>query len=134
MPVTQETEHVFIESLEPRIIEMNCIFCKIVKGEIPSKKIYEDNLVFAFNDIAPQAPVHILIVPKRHYSTILEIEEKDKELIGHIFIVANKIAKEMGFNEKGFRIVVNCNRDGGQTVFHLHFHLLAGRPMHWPPG
>lgn len=113
---------------------MNCIFCKIIKGEIPSKKIYEDNLVLAFHDIAPQAPFHILIVPKQHYSTLLEIEENDKELIGHIFIVANKIAKEMGFNEKGFRIVVNCNRDGGQTVFHLHFHLLAGRPMHWPPG
>lgn len=113
---------------------MDCIFCKIAAGQIASKKVYEDDLIFAFHDIAPQAPLHILIIPKKHYSTILEIENDDKELIGHIFWVANKIAKDMGFNEKGFRIVVNCNRDGGQTVFHLHFHLLAGRIMHWPPG
>lgn len=113
---------------------MNCIFCRIVKGEIPSKKVYEDDHVLAFHDIAPQAPVHILIIPKKHFSTILEIEESDKSLIGHIFTVANKIAKEQGFSERGFRIVTNCNSDGGQTVFHLHFHLLAGRQMHWPPG
>lgn len=113
---------------------MDCIFCKITKGQIPSKKVYEDDLIFAFHDIAPQSPVHILIIPKKHYSTILEIENDDKELIGHIFLIANKIAKDMGFDEKGFRIVVNCNKDGGQTVFHLHFHLLAGRKMHWPPG
>ncbi|MCX8033894.1 MAG: histidine triad nucleotide-binding protein [Thermodesulfovibrio sp.] len=113
---------------------MNCIFCKIVKGEIPSSKIYEDDIVVAFNDIAPQAPIHILIIPKKHYSTILELEEDDKELIGYIFLVANKIAKDLDFHERGFRIVVNCNRDGGQTVFHVHFHLLAGRAMRWPPG
>lgn len=113
---------------------MDCIFCKIAAGQIPSKKVYEDDLILAFHDIAPQAPLHILIIPKKHYSTILEIENDDKELIGHIFLVANKIAKDMGFHEKGFRIVVNCNSDGGQTVFHLHFHLLAGRMMHWPPG
>lgn len=113
---------------------MDCIFCKIAAGRIPSKKVYEDDLILAFHDIAPQAPLHILIIPKKHYSTILDIENDDKELIGRIFWVANKIAKDMGFHEKGFRIVVNCNRDGGQTVFHLHFHLLAGRMMHWPPG
>jgi histidine triad (HIT) family protein len=113
---------------------MDCIFCKIAEGKIPSKKVYEDDYVLAFYDIAPQAPVHILIIPKKHFSTILEIEQSDRELIGHIFLIANKIAKDMGVNERGFRIVVNCNRDGGQTVFHLHFHLLAGRTMHWPPG
>lgn len=113
---------------------MDCIFCKIAAGKIPSKKVYEDDLILAFHDIAPQAPLHILIIPKRHFSTILELENSDKELIGHIFLVANKLARDMGFHEKGFRIVVNCNSDGGQTVFHLHFHLLAGRMMHWPPG
>ncbi len=113
---------------------MNCIFCKIANGEIPAKKIYEDDRVLAFYDIAPQAPIHILIIPKKHFATLLEIGEEDSQLIGHIFLVANKIAKELKIDESGFRIVVNCNRDGGQTVFHLHFHLLAGRPMHWPPG
>lgn len=113
---------------------MSCVFCKIANNEISSKKVYEDEHILAFHDIAPQAPIHILIIPKRHFSTILEIEENDKELIGHIFLTANNIAKDMGFNEKGFRIVLNCNRDGGQTVFHVHFHLLAGRTMHWPPG
>lgn len=113
---------------------MSCVFCKIANNEIYSKKVYEDERILAFHDIVPQAPIHILIIPKRHFSTILEIEENDKELIGHIFLTANNIAKDMGFNEKGFRIVLNCNRDGGQTVFHVHFHLLAGRTMHWPPG
>ncbi len=113
---------------------MECIFCKIAQGEISAKKVYEDDRVLAFHDIAPQAPVHILIIPKKHYSNLVELDEKDKELVGHIFLVANKLAKEMGFDGRGFRIVVNCNRDGGQTVFHLHFHLLAGRQMHWPPG
>ncbi|GAB6183103.1 histidine triad nucleotide-binding protein [Thermodesulfovibrio hydrogeniphilus] len=113
---------------------MECIFCRIARGEILAKKVYEDDRVLAFHDIAPQAPVHILIIPKKHYYNLLELEEEDKELVGHIFLIANKIAKEMGFDKRGFRVVVNCNRDGGQTVFHLHFHLLAGRQMHWPPG
>lgn len=113
---------------------MNCIFCKIVNKEIPSQIVYEDELVLAFEDIAPQAPIHILIIPKKHYSTLLEIDNDEKELIGHIFVVAKKIAKQKGVDEKGFRIVINCNSDGGQTVFHIHFHLLAGRKMHWPPG
>lgn len=113
---------------------MDCIFCKIVRGDIPSKKVYEDEHVLAFHDISPQAPVHILIIPKKHLSTILEIEDSDEPLIGHIFTVANKIAREQGFSDRGFRIVTNCNSEGGQTVFHLHFHLLAGRQMHWPPG
>jgi len=113
---------------------MNCIFCKIVNKEIPARIVYEDELVLAFEDIAPQAPIHILIIPKKHYSTLLDLDNDEKELIGHIFVIAKKIAKQKGIDEKGFRIVVNCNRDGGQTVFHIHFHLLAGRQMHWPPG
>lgn len=113
---------------------MNCIFCKIVKKEIPSKILYEDDLVIAFEDIAPQAPIHILVIPKKHYSTVLDINENDKELIGHIFMVIKKITEQKGVDEKGFRVVMNCNSQGGQTVFHVHFHILAGRQMHWPPG
>lgn len=113
---------------------MNCVFCRIVKKEIPSKIVYEDDLVLAFEDIAPQAPIHILVIPKKHYSTVLEMKEEEKELIGHIFMVINKIAREKGFDERGFRVVVNCNPEAGQTVYHVHFHLLAGRQMHWPPG
>lgn len=112
----------------------NCIFCRIVRKEIPAKIIYEDEMVLAFEDIAPQAPVHILVIPKKHYSTILDIEEKNTELIGHIFMVARHIASQKGFDSKGFRLVINCNPDGGQTVYHVHFHILAGRQMHWPPG
>ncbi|WP_353684859.1 histidine triad nucleotide-binding protein [Thermodesulfovibrio sp. 3907-1M] len=113
---------------------MNCVFCKIIKKEIPSKIVYEDELVLAFEDIAPQAPIHILVIPKKHYSTLLEMNEEEKELLGHIFMVINKIAKEKGVDERGFRVVLNCNSQAGQTVYHIHFHLLAGRQMHWPPG
>ncbi len=112
----------------------DCIFCKIIKGEIPSKKVYEDKDIFAFEDINPQAPVHILIVPKKHIEKSLDVTGQDKELIGSIFLVANKLAKEKGIAESGFRLVVNCNRDSGQDVFHIHFHLLGGRKMKWPPG
>lgn len=111
-----------------------CIFCKIIKGEIPSKVAYEDERVFAFNDINPQSPVHILIIPKKHISTILDIEEKDCELIGHIHRVAANLAKEAGIADEGFRLVSNCNAGAGQSVFHLHFHLLGGRRLEWPPG
>ncbi len=113
---------------------MNCLFCKIINGEIPAKPVYEDERVLAFNDVNPQAPVHILIVPKKHISTILEATPEDNELIGHMLQAANKIAKDNGVAERGFRLVMNCNRDAGQTVFHIHLHLLAGRGMHWPPG
>jgi len=113
---------------------MNCIFCRIVNKEIPAEIVYEDELVLAFKDIAPQAPIHILIIPKKHYSTLLDMADDEKELIGHIFVIAKKIAKQKDIDGKGFRIVTNCNSDGGQTVFHVHFHLLAGRKMHWPPG
>ncbi len=113
---------------------MNCLFCSIVEKKFPSKILYEDETVIALEDINPQAPVHILLLPKKHISTALEVKPEDNELIGHLFQTANKIAKDRGVAEKGFRIVMNCNREAGQTVYHLHLHLLAGRPMKWPPG
>lgn len=113
---------------------MDCLFCKIIKGEIPSTKVYEDDLVYAFNDITPVASTHVLIIPKEHIASALEIDEKNASLIGHIFAVANKIAKGVGIDEKGFRIVNNCGEDGGQTVHHIHFHLIGGRNLSWPPG
>ena len=106
-----------------------CVFCKIVNKELPAKVVYEDDLVMAFYDINPQAPVHILIVPKEHIPTVNDLEEKHKELIGHIFLVARKIAQDMGFAEKGYRILINCNRDGGQEIYHIHYHLFAGKPL-----
>ena len=110
----------------------DCIFCKIANGEIPTEYVYEDELVAAFNDISPVAPVHILIVPKAHIESALELDDSNKDIVGHIFSVAGKIAREKGFAENGFRVVNNCGRDGGQTVMHLHFHLLAGETMGWP--
>ncbi len=113
---------------------MNCLFCKIVEKKIPSKIVYEDERVLAFEDINPQAPIHILVIPKKHISTSLEIKSDDNELVGYMFQTANKIAKERNIAERGFRLVMNCNRESGQTVFHIHLHLLGGRIMHWPPG
>ena len=113
---------------------MDCLFCSIIKGEIPSKKIYEDDLVYVFADIAPQAPVHMVMVPKAHIASANELTEENAAVVGHIFAVAAKLAKEQGFAENGYRIVNNCGEDGGQTVGHLHFHLLAGRNLGWPPG
>ena len=113
---------------------MDCLFCKIINGDIPSSKVYEDDFVYAFNDISPTAPVHVLIVPKKHISTINDIEDNDSELIGKIFLVAKKIAKEKGLADDGYRIVTNCNKMAGQTVFHIHFHLIGGRELGWPAG
>jgi len=106
-----------------------CVFCKIVKGELPAKVVYEDDLVMAFHDINPQAPVHVLVIPKEHIPTLNDLEERHKELIGHIFLVIKKIAEELGIAESGYRVLVNCNRDGGQEVYHLHYHLLGGKPL-----
>ncbi len=111
-----------------------CIFCKIVNRQIPSKIIYEDDQVVAFEDINPQAPVHTLIIPKRHIPTLPEMTEEDYPIIAYIFKIANKIATDKGISDRGFRVVINCNAEAGQTVFHIHFHLLGGRQMHWPPG
>ena len=112
---------------------MDCIFCKIANGEIPSNKAYEDDKVLAFYDLEPQAPVHILIIPKEHIVSAMDITSENSAVIAHIFEVAAIIAKELKL-ENGFRIVNNCGEDGGQTVKHLHFHMLAGRSMKWPPG
>lgn len=111
----------------------NCLFCKIINGDIPSSKVYEDDIVLAFNDIEPQAPVHILIIPKMHIKSAAEINEDNSMIVAHIFQVAAKIAKEMGLTD-GFRIVSNCGDSAGQSVKHLHFHLLSGRDFTWPPG
>ncbi len=113
---------------------MNCLFCKIAEKQIPSKIVYEDERALAFKDANPQAPVHILIIPRKHISTVLEAKPEDNELVGHLFQIANKIAGDKAVAERGFRLVMNCNREAGQAVYHMHLHLLAGRPMHWPPG
>lgn len=112
----------------------NCIFCKIVKGEIPSKKIYEDDKVLAFYDINSEAPIHFLVIPKTHIKSVDEINEKNCGIISHIFLIINKITRELGIDKTGYRIVNNCGKDGGQTVEHLHFHVLGGRELKWPPG
>lgn len=106
-----------------------CVFCKIVNKELPAKVVYEDDRVMAFHDINPQAPIHILVIPKEHIPTVNDIAEEHKELIGHIFTVIRRIAEEMGIAESGYRVLVNCNRDGGQEIYHLHFHLLGGAPL-----
>lgn len=112
----------------------DCIFCKIIAGEIPSKKIYEDDKVLAFYDISPEAPVHFLVIPKEHISSANELTEENCEIVSHIFMVINKIVKELGISDSGYRIVNNCGADGGQTVNHIHFHILGSRELKWPPG
>ena len=107
---------------------MDCIFCEIIKGNIPSTIVYEDEFVTAFNDLNPQMPVHVLIVPKKHIASAYDIEEADAELIGRVFLAAKEIAKKLGL-ENGFRIINNCGEDAGQTVKHLHFHMLGGKTM-----
>ncbi|OYQ77443.1 histidine triad nucleotide-binding protein [Ignatzschineria sp. F8392] len=113
---------------------MSTIFGKIIRKEIPAKIIYEDEDVLAFEDIQPQAPVHILVIPKKEIPTLNDLKSEDAELMGRLFLAAQKIAKEQGFAEQGYRTVFNCNEDGGQTVNHIHLHLLAGRSLTWPPG
>ena len=111
-----------------------CLFCKIMAKQIPSKIVYEDQLSYAFEDINPQAPVHILIVPRKHIPDISSMTDKDRELVGHLFWVAAKIAAEKGLSGGGYRTVINNGREAGQTVFHVHLHLLGGRIFGWPPG
>lgn len=107
----------------------DCIFCKIIKGEIPTTKVYEDEEILAFNDINPAAPIHILVIPKKHIDCIANLNKEDEALIGRIYGVINKIAEEKGFKEQGFRVIVNSGENGGQEVMHLHFHILAGRKL-----
>jgi len=112
---------------------MDCIFCKIIAGEIPSKKVFEDDMVYVFEDIAPTAPIHYLIIPKEHISSANAITPENSSVVAHIFEVIAKLAKDLNI-EDGFRVVNNCGESAGQTVFHLHFHLLAGRKLEWPAG
>ena len=111
-----------------------CLFCAIVEGKIKANLVYQDDAVVAFKDIAPKAPVHILIIPRKHVVSVLDLEAGDGELTGRIFQIAAKLAREQGIAESGFRMVVNSGADAGQSVFHLHYHLLGGRRMSWPPG
>lgn len=112
---------------------MPCIFCKIVNDEIPSEKVYEDNDILAFKDLNPAAPIHILIIPKKHISSLNDVKSEDIEILGKLLLTTSKIAKEQGLS-KGYRVVNNCGEDGGQTVDHIHFHLLGERKLQWPPG
>ena len=113
---------------------MSTIFTKIINKEIPADIIYEDNDYLAFKDIAPQAPIHILIIPKKEITTVNDMQEKDSHTFGGLFFIAKKIARELNIDEQGFRLVMNCNEYGGQSVNHIHLHLLGGRQMGWPPG
>lgn len=112
----------------------SCLFCKIVNREIPASIFYEDEAVIGFHDIAPQAPSHMLFIPKKHVSTINDFEQQDAELVGKLILAARQTAVSSGIADDGYRLVMNCNAHGGQTVFHVHLHMLAGRHLHWPPG
>ncbi len=112
---------------------MDCLFCKIINGDIPSEKVYEDENVYAFNDISPAAQHHILFIPKEHLDSANDLDEKNAKCLSEIFLAIKKVAKEKGFADDGYRIVNNCGKDGGQTVSHLHFHVIAGKALGWPP-
>jgi histidine triad (HIT) family protein len=112
----------------------DCVFCKIIEGEIPSKKVYEDDELLAFHDLNPQAPVHFLVIPKKHIQNLMEADAADTELLGRLMRTAAELAVKQGCGERGARFVINCKSDGGQTVDHLHCHVLGGRFMTWPPG
>lgn len=112
----------------------DCIFCKIIKGEIPCEKVYEDDIVLSFKDISPGAPSHILIIPKKHISSLNELTDEDSKIVAHVFVVLKEIVKKLGIDKTGYRIVSNCGEDGGQSVPHIHFHVLGGRTLQWPPG
>ncbi len=112
----------------------DCLFCKIVAGEIPVEFVYESDTVVAFRDINPQAPTHVLVIPRKHIATINDIAPEDEAVIGHMYTAAKEIAAAEGIAEDGYRTVMNCNEGAGQSVFHIHLHVLGGRPMTWPPG
>jgi histidine triad (HIT) family protein len=112
----------------------DCLFCKMVSGEIAPDKVFEDDDVLAFRDINPQAPTHVLVVPKRHVATLNDLDHESAGLVGKMVLAAAEVARHEGFAEQGYRTIMNCNADGGQTVFHIHLHLLGGRVLGWPPG
>lgn len=113
---------------------MNCLFCKIVAGEVPAKIAYQDEELLAFHDISPQAPHHLLLIPRKHIATLNELSLEDAPLIAKLTLRAQSLAKELGLAEAGYRLIMNCNDAGGQSVYHIHMHLLGGRTMQWPPG
>lgn len=113
---------------------MDCLFCKIIAGEIPSDKVYEDDMALAFRDINPQAPEHVIIIPKAHITSANDITAENSKYVAHIFEIIPQIAKKLGIDEKGYRVINNCGEYGGQTVLHLHFHLTGGRQFGWPAG
>ncbi len=113
---------------------MDCLFCKIVNKELDANIVYEDQDILGFKDIAPQAPIHILFIPKKHIKTLNDLSDSDTLIAGKLIIAAKNYAKEITVAENGYRVIVNCNKDGGQTVYHIHLHLLADRQLHWPPG
>ncbi len=119
-------------SIDKRFNMSECLFCRIIAGEIPSNKIYEDEDVYAFHDIGAQAPHHFLVIPKKHIATLNDAD--DATLIGKLTLSATQIAKQLGFAQDGYRVVMNCNENGGQTVYHIHLHCLGGRVLSWPPG
>lgn len=112
----------------------DCIFCKIIAGDIPAKKLYEDKYVVAFEDISPKAPFHALVIPKKHIATINDIEVEDEVAVGRLYSAAKQIIADAGYTDQGYRVVMNCGEDAGQTVYHIHLHVLAGRTLSWPPG
>lgn len=112
----------------------DCVFCKIVAGEIPARVVFEDDHVLAFEDLHPQAPQHLLVIPKKHITSLNELTAEDAPVIGHMARVAAQVARDRGFADDGYRTVMNCNEQGGQTVYHIHMHVLGGRAMTWPPG
>lgn len=110
------------------------IFSKIIRGEIPAKIVHEDDLSLAFHDVSPKAPVHVLVIPKKPIESLEHASDEDAAVLGHLQIVAQRVARELGIQETGYRVVMNCGRDGGQSVHHIHYHVLGGRPLAWPPG
>lgn len=114
--------------------EQDCLFCKVVAGDIPAEIVYESESALAFRDINPQAPTHVLVIPRKHISTINDIDEADRELVGDLYMAAKAIAVDEGIAESGYRAVMNCNEGAGQSVFHIHLHVLGGRGLSWPPG
>jgi len=113
---------------------MDCLFCKIINGDIPADIVYQDDDVLGFKDVNPQAPIHILFIPKKHIATVNDLDATNAELIGKLYLAAKKVAADNGFADEGYRLVMNCNEGAGQTVFHIHLHVLAGRSLGWPPG
>ena len=113
---------------------MDCLFCKIINGDIPADIVYQDDDVLGFKDVNPQAPTHVLFIPKKHISTVNDLTTDNAGLVGKLYLAAASVAKDAGFADEGYRLVMNCNAGAGQTVFHIHLHMLAGRRLNWPPG